>query len=56
MAWENIPSSGEKIFSGTADSNIDFGELCRLLVRLGFKQRVKGDHHIFAKHGIVEDY
>lgn len=44
----------EKIFSGTADSNIDFGELCRLLVRLGFKQRVKGDHHIFAKHGIVE--
>ena len=44
----------EKIFSGTADNNIGFGELCQLLVRLGFKQRVKGDHHIFAKDGIVE--
>ena len=44
----------EKIFSGTADSNIDFRELCRLLVRLGFKRRVKGDHHIFAKDDITE--
>ncbi len=44
----------EKIFSGTADSNIDFGELCQLLLRLGFKQRVKGGHHIFGKDGIAE--
>ena len=44
----------EKIFSGTTDSNIDFGELCQLLLRLGFKLRVKGGHHIFAKDGIAE--
>lgn len=23
-------------------------------MRLGVKQRVKGDHHIFAKNGIIE--
>lgn len=38
----------QKILVGEADSNIDFVSLCHLLSRLGFDQRVKGDHHIFT--------
>ena len=44
----------DKILSGAADSNIEFQELCRLLIRLGFEERVKGDHHIFVKENITE--
>lgn len=40
--------------SGSADSNIEFQELCWLLIRLGFEERVKGDHHIFVKENIAE--
>ncbi len=44
----------EKILAGSADSNIGFSELCRLLIRLGFEKRLKGDHHIFTKGDIAE--
>lgn len=43
-----------KIFSGTSAQNIDFAELCRLLIHLGFKERIKGDHHIFFRDDIEE--
>ncbi len=33
---------------------IQFSELCQLLCRLDFKERVKGDHHILSKRGIDE--
>ena len=36
----------EKILAGGADGNVEFAELCKLLVRLGFVVRVKGGHHI----------
>lgn len=42
------------ILSGKSDSNIDFAELCRLLIRFGFDERIKGSHHIFTKEGIEE--
>lgn len=44
----------EKILAGGADSNIEFADLCKLLGRLGFEERVRGDHHIFTKGGVVE--
>ena len=44
----------EKILSGNADSNIEFGELCKLLLRLGFEERVRGDHHIFTRNEVAE--
>ncbi len=44
----------ERILSSTSDSNIEFRELCRLLIRLGFEECVWGDHHIFVKEGIAE--
>ncbi|MEW6718181.1 MAG: type II toxin-antitoxin system HicA family toxin [Chloroflexota bacterium] len=42
------------ILRGTSDINIPFAELCRLLHRLGFDERIRGSHHIFTKEGIEE--
>ncbi|NJL84266.1 MAG: type II toxin-antitoxin system HicA family toxin [Chloroflexaceae bacterium] len=44
----------QKILSGSSDADIDFGELCQLLLRLKFKERIKGDHHIFSKPDVQE--
>ena len=44
----------EAILQGTSDTNIPFGELCGLLNKLGFKERIRGDHHIFTKDGVQE--
>jgi hypothetical protein len=43
-----------RVLSGRVDSNIAFVELCSLLRRLGFTERIKGDHHIFTRQGIAE--
>ncbi len=43
-----------KILRGTSDANIPFDDLCRLLCRMGFEERIRGSHHIFRKHGIEE--
>jgi len=44
----------DRILRGTADANIPFADLCQLLRRLGFDERVRGSHHIFAKDGVEE--
>ncbi len=44
----------DRILRGTSDKNIEFEPLCALLKRLGFSERVKGDHHIFWKEGVTE--
>ena len=44
----------DRILSGTADRNVRFGELVNLLGALGFELRVRGDHHIFSRAGVVE--
>jgi hypothetical protein len=44
----------DQILSGTADANVPFDGLCRLLGRLGFAERIRGSHHIFAKTGVEE--
>ena len=36
------------------DANVPFVALCRLLHRLGFEERTKGDHHIFTMAGVEE--
>jgi predicted RNA binding protein YcfA (HicA-like mRNA interferase family) len=43
-----------KILDGGADANIPFGELCNLLRFLGFSERIKGSHHVFARNDISE--
>lgn len=44
----------QKLLSGASDADIGFLELCQLLKRLGFDERIRGDHHIFAKSGVAE--
>ena len=44
----------DKILRGMSDTNIPFADLCHLLVLLGFDERIRGDHHIFTKDGVVE--
>jgi len=44
----------QKVIHGRSDANILFSELRQLLNRLGFQERIRGDHHIFSKEGIVE--
>jgi len=43
-----------QILRGTADANVPFEELCRLLEKLGFEGRTRGSHHIFRKGDVVE--
>lgn len=42
------------LLSAQTDKNIDFDALCGLLIKLGFSQRIKGSHHIFARSGVEE--
>jgi predicted RNA binding protein YcfA (HicA-like mRNA interferase family) len=43
-----------EILTGMSDSNISFSELCHLLKRMGFDERIKGSHHIYRKQGVEE--
>jgi hypothetical protein len=44
----------DRVLRGNADANIRFGDLCALLLHLGFEERVRGDHHIFTRDGVAE--
>ena len=44
----------EDILMHRSDANVSFETFCVLLKRLGFDERIKGDHHIFTKDGIEE--
>jgi hypothetical protein len=43
-----------RILDGRSDANIRFSELVHLLSRLGFTERIRGDHHIFSRDGVAE--
>lgn len=43
-----------QVISGQSDANIAFSDLRKLLLRMGFTERVRGSHHIFSKPGIEE--
>lgn len=43
-----------QVLRGTADANVPFAGLCQLLRKLGFEERVRGSHHIFAREGVAE--
>lgn len=43
-----------RVLSGAADQSIRFDELRRLLIQLGFVERVRGSHHIFTRDGVDE--
>jgi len=43
-----------KILRGESDANISFSDICQLLKKFGFNERIRGDHHIFTKDGVEE--
>ena len=43
-----------EILRGRSDANVEFDELCQLLRRLGFEERIRGSHHIFRRLGVEE--
>ncbi|VVB89828.1 Uncharacterised protein [uncultured archaeon] len=44
----------DKILTGRNDRNIKFQDLRKLLLRYGFLERIRGDHHIFSKEHVFE--
>lgn len=44
----------DKIVSGRSDANIPFEQTVNMLVHLGFRERIRGSHHIYFKEGIEE--
>lgn len=43
-----------RVIRGNADANIRFDDLRHALLHLGFAERIRGDHHIFTREGVVE--
>jgi predicted RNA binding protein YcfA (HicA-like mRNA interferase family) len=43
-----------QILSGRSDQNTTFSELCHILKRLGFDERIRGSHHIFTRADVEE--
>ena len=43
-----------QILQGRSDANVSFDDLRRLLLHLGFEQRVRRSHHMFRKSGVEE--
>lgn len=42
------------ILTRRSDANVPFEGLRRLLRRLGFQERIRGDHYIFTMEGVEE--
>lgn len=43
-----------RVLQGSSDANIAFDDLCQLLRRLGFEERIRGSHHLFKKANVEE--
>ena len=50
----NFRKTLDKVLRGTSDGSIRFADLCTVLRRLGFHERVRGSHHIFTREGVRE--
>lgn len=44
----------KRLMNGVSDKDISFSELCGFLRRLGFEERIRGDHHIFTAESVEE--
>lgn len=43
-----------KLLRGNADQNFSFEELRKLILNLGFDERISSSHHIYSKTGVDE--
>lgn len=41
-----------RVLSGESDANIPFDDLCQVLRRLGFEERISESHHSFRRQGV----
>lgn len=39
---------------GRQDANIRFSDARNLMLALGFRERIRGDHYIYTKEGVAE--
>lgn len=44
----------ERILHAESDTSIPFTQMCQLLKKFGFEERIRGSHHIFSKEGVEE--
>jgi predicted RNA binding protein YcfA (HicA-like mRNA interferase family) len=44
----------QHILMRRGDANVSFRDLCQLLKKLGFSERIRGDHHIFTQPEVEE--
>jgi len=44
----------QKIMLAQSDANVAFSDLCSLLLALGFRERVRGGHHVFTRDDVIE--
>jgi hypothetical protein len=42
------------VTDGKSDASIPFDGLCNMLRKVGFRERIKGSHHIYTKDGVPE--
>ena len=50
--WEKLL---DRILRGDSDAGIAFEDLRRLLIKLGFDERIRGSHHLYRRGGIEEN-
>ena len=44
----------DSVLTGRSDANFRFSDLRRLVLALGFAERIKGDHYIFTCENVLE--
>lgn len=49
--WEKVR---DRVLSGKSDANISFDQLCTMLKRLGFSERITGSHRTFTRNDIPD--
>lgn len=42
------------VMSGQSDNNIRFIDFRNMILSFGFRERIKGDHYIYSRDGIIE--
>lgn len=42
------------VLCGTQDKNIKFKDLQRILIYIGFRERIRGDHFIYTRKDVAE--
>jgi hypothetical protein len=50
----SLAKTMQAVLGGRSDTNIRFASLRALVKSLGFSERIKGDHFIYTRRGVIE--